>query len=352
MKNLDKISHKPRRGVVISGAYGMDNAGDDAVLAAIVADLRRLDREMPVTVIARQPKKTARRFGVAAVGRFDLIGWLRAMGRAKLFISGGGTLLQNVTSRRSLWFYLAAIRLARAMGCAVELYGCGIGPLRGDKARRRVRDCLNACADVIVLRDGESMELLRTLGVDKPRLLLGADPALSLAPPAGERERGVGFVLRPWPGFGAHVPDFVRAARYAWEQYKLPAVFICLGRGDRQAAGAVMAALKDVPASVTIDPRRAGRMSMVLSIRLHGLVFALGAGCPAAGVSYDPKVSAFCREAGLPVVELQDVTGDGLCRLIDQAAHLDGETLSAAAGALKERERVNARAAAELLAGE
>ncbi len=352
MKSLLKASPDARRGVVISGAYGMDNAGDDAVLTAIAAALRRLDSGMPVTVIARQRKKTARRFQIAAVGRLDVLGWLRAMGHGKLFISGGGSLLQNVTSRRSLWFYLWTIRAAKAMGCAVELYGCGVGPLTGEKARQAVTAYLNQYADVVCLRDRDSLALLEELGVTEPRLLLSADPALSLPAPAGEREHALGVVLRSWPGFGEHVLDFAGAARYAWERYHLAPVFICLGKGDREAAAAVCGELRDVPAAVTVDSRRTGRMTAVLSMRLHGLVFALNAGTPAAGVSYDPKVSAFCREAGLPFTEMEDVTADRLCDLVDRAAHMDGEAMSAAARTLREREKVNARAAAELLMSE
>ena len=128
---------KERRGVVICGAYGMDNAGDDGVLASIVAALRRLDKDVPITVMTRQPGKIAGQYGVAAVGRLDVFGWLRAMGKAKLFISGGGSLLQDVTSRRSLWYYLLALRAAKRMGCAVQLYGSGVGPIRREKAQRR-----------------------------------------------------------------------------------------------------------------------------------------------------------------------------------------------------------------------
>lgn len=352
MKKLDNNTRRPRRGVVLSGAYGMDNAGDDAILAAIIAELRRLDRDIPVTVIARRPKRTARRFGVAAVGRLNIPGWLRAMGRAKLFLSGGGSLLQNATSRRSLWFYLAAIRLAKARGCGVALYGCGIGPVRGERVRRAVADCLNRCADAAALRDRDSLELLRSLGVDRPRLLLSADPVLGMDPVPGDRERRAGFILRSWPGFWNRVPAFARAARYVWERYRLPPVFICLAPGDRDAVRSVCAELGDVPYAVTSDARRTGRMGLVLSMRLHGLIFALRDGAPAAGVSYDPKVDTFCREAGLPVLSLADVTEEGLRRLIDDAAHLDGEALSAAARTLRERERVNLQTAAELLAQE
>ena len=343
---------KQRQGVVICGAYGMDNAGDDAVLAAIVAALRQLDRDMPITVMTRKPAKIARKYGVAAIGRLDVPKWLRAMRKAKLFISGGGSLLQDVTSRRSLWYYLLTLRAAKTMGCNLQMYGSGVGPIRHEKARRRTAAYLNRYVDVLTLRDQDSLQTLQAWGVTQPRLLLAADPALGLPAGSGERERKAGFVLRAWPGFWVHVPDFAQAARYAWERYRLAPVFICLAPGDRQAVRSVCAELGDVPFTVATDARRVGRMGLVLSMRLHGLAFALRDGAPAAGVSYDPKVDAFCREAGLPCLALEDVTGDGLCRLIDAAAHLDSETLSAAARTLRERERVNITVAAELLSEE
>lgn len=42
----------------------------------------------------------------------------------------------------------------------------------------------------------------------------------------------------------------------------------------------------------------------VLSIRLHGAILAAAAGTPFAGLSYDPKVAGFCRDAGAPFQEL------------------------------------------------
>lgn len=341
---------KDRRGVVICGAYGMENAGDDAVLAAVVADLRRIDADMPVTVIARRPERTARVHGVATVHPLRVFRWLAAMRRARLFLSGGGTLLQDVTSRRSLWYYLFTIRMAKRCGCAVQLYGCGVGPLSRRTSRDGTARVLNACADLVTVRDGASAKLLRSIGVTAPRILLAADPALSLASPGGEREARIGLALRDWPGFWRHVPDFAAAARHAYETYRLAPVFFCLAPEDKQAARSVMAELSDIPCSVSIDARRIGRMSAVLSMRLHGLVFALRDGTAAAGVSYDPKVSAFCGEAGLPCLALDAVTADGLRRLIDEAVHLNAESLSAAAERLRRRARVNSDAAAQLLA--
>ena len=352
MKNWLSRPTENRHGAVICGAYGMDNAGDDAVLAAMAADLRRLDREAPVTVIARRGKKTGRRFAIAGIGRLNVPGWLMAMGKAKLFILGGGSLLQDVTSRRSLWYYLAVLRCAKAMGCKTMLYGVGVGPIVREKERQRAAEYLNRFADVITARDGDSLAALESWGVTEPRMLLAADPVLGTAPVGGERERKAGFVLRAWPGFWTHVPEFAGAARYVWERYHLPPVFICLAPGDREAVKSVCAELDGVPYTVSNDPKRVGRMAVVISMRLHGLVFALREGVPAAGVSYDIKVDAFCKEAGLPMIALEDVTEEGLRELIDLALLMDAEHLSAAARTLKAREKTNINAAAALLAGE
>lgn len=341
-----------RQGVVISGAYGLENAGDDDTLRGILAALRRIDESLSVTVIAHRPKRTARQFQVTVRGLWNVPGWLLAMNRASLFISGGGSLLQDVASRRSLWFYLFAIRMAKRMGCAVELYGCGIGPIQGEKARQKTAECLNQCADVISVRDQDSLDTLIAWGVTRPRLLLGADPALYLTPRVGNRKQQIGFALRPWPDFWIHVPDFAQAARYAWRRYNLAPVFYIFAPEDKTAVQSVLAELEDVPYGICQAGMRFERMNVMVSIRLHGLIFALRAGIPAAGVSYDPKVDAFCREAGLPLLSLENVTGEALCDLIDQALDLDSETLSRSLAQLRERERTNSRAASQLLAGE
>ncbi len=344
------FSHKTRKGIMISGAYGMENLGDDAVLTAILEELRRLDRDAPVTVLSRRPRRTAKRFGVAAIHPFRVLRWMARLPGTCLFLSGGGSLLQDVTSRRSLLYYLFTIRIAKAMGCAVQLYGCGVGPLDGPGSRERTARVLNACADVVTLRDEASAALLREMGVDRPTVLLAADPALALASRSGERERAIGFALRDWPGLRERVPALAAAARYAWERYKLSPVFFCLAPEDRDTARAAAAALEDVPFSISVDARRLTRMSLVLSMRLHGLIFALRDGVPAAGLCYDPKVDAFCGEAGLPCLPLEEADEEGLKTLVDRALQLDGEALSAALGRLRRRERVNGHAAADLLA--
>lgn len=338
-----------RRGVVICGAYGMDNAGDDAVLRSIVNTAREFDGEMPVCVIGRRARQTASRFGVQAAGRLQIFRWLRAMGRSKLFLLGGGSLLQDVTSRRSLWYYLALTRLAKRCGCAVMLYGSGVGPVRREREIARSARVLNECADVVCLRDAKSARTLVDWGVTVPRIVPAADPVFALPVPAAEREKCIGFALRPWPELGAKIPAFARAVRYAFEKYGLTPVFFALAPEDAAVARRVMAAAGDVPCRMRSDARELGRMSAVLSMRLHGLIFAVAGGAGCAGVSYDVKVSAFCRENGLPCSLLGDVTAQTLCTLIDRAVHADVEALGERRERLRRAERANAEVMWELL---
>ena len=104
------------------------------------------------------------------------------MRRSALYINGGGTLIQNATSRRSLWYYLFTLRLAKFLGNKVDMYGCGIGPVTGKRNVRLVKKVLDRSVDVITLRETDSMAELRQFGVKRPEIVLSSDPALVLSP--------------------------------------------------------------------------------------------------------------------------------------------------------------------------
>ncbi len=365
---------RDRDGVVICGAYGRGNAGDDAILEAILEEMRSIDPDMPVTVISKDPRSTRLSYRVRAVGRVDLPGWLGAMGRAKLYINGGGSLIQDVTSRRSLWFYLMNIRAAKRAGCKVQMYGCGIGPVTRPNHRKLAAKVLNRNVDVITLREPDSLEELKSMGVDRPEIHLTADPALTLSPAAEEKtdsvllragvpphgERLICFALRPWPGFREKAPLFGAAARYAWERYGLSPVFTAVEKGqDPSAARLAAQSLGDVPHYFLDDAGAAGtiigslsRMEIVVSMRLHALIFAAGQGIPLAGVVYDPKVSSFLRYIGQEnFTDLEDLTEETLKAMIDRATAQAGDKRAQAEAVrrLRELERGNVEIAKRLL---
>ena len=62
------------------------------------------------------------------------------------------------------------------------------------------------------------------------------------------------------------------------------------------------------------------RMSLVIAMRLHTLIFAAGQGVPMVGVVYDPKVSGFLDYLGQDLyLPLEEANAASLCDLIDTA---------------------------------
>ncbi len=363
---------RKKDGVVICGAYGRGNAGDDAILEAIIGEMRSIDQDIPITVLSRNPLETRQTLRVNAIHTFSFFKWLAAMRRSKFYINGGGNLIQDVTSNRSLWYYLFNIISANRSGCTVQMYGCGIGPLNTAFDRRLAQKTLNRHVDAITLRESSSLRELEALGVTKPELTLSADPALSL-PRAGEAETDAAlrahglspeghyaaFCLRLWPGFDGKVEAFAATARYAWQAHGLTPVFLSINhRSDGAAAEKVCALLGDVPHVLLHEPMPTGltigllsRMELVLSMRLHGLIFAAGCGIPHVGVAYDKKVTAFMDYTGQKNHLPFDAAEAGkLCALLDSALTCSKpEELAAAARVLFERESNNIAAAKRLL---
>ncbi len=364
---------KGRDGALVCGAYGRGNAGDDAILEAIVTELRQADPDLPVWVLSRKPSETRLTYRVSSIYTFNFPKFLWRMNRTKLYINGGGSLMQDVTSHRSLWFYLFTISAAKLLGNQVLMYGCGIGPIHDAGNRRRAAQVLQKRVDTITLRDTHSKQELEDMGVTRPNIILSADPTVIL--PAADDEvidgvlenagldphgKYIGFTLRPWPGFEEKAPVFAAAADYAWEKYGLTPVFLPIERRiDVAAAEKAAAYIKAAPYHILRDTGRSdhtiglfARMQVVVSMRLHALVFSAGQGVPLVGVVYDPKISSFLSYIGQDLYsELESVTAETLCAHVDAACARIGDTdfLSSGVDRLRQVERRNSQAAEALL---
>jgi polysaccharide pyruvyl transferase CsaB len=309
----------------------------------MIRQLRLQDPDLPITVMTRKPRQTGILTGVSTVHIFNIWKAGRIMKKSKLYISGGGSLIQNATSTRSLLYYLYSIRQAKKAGCKVMMYGCGIGPVTGEKNRRRSAQVLEENVDLIALRDPESLETLRSFGVHGPEIRITADPALLMEGDAAAAERyleqnGLNpagqyslFVLRPWDGTQEKLSAICAAADYGWEKYGLAPLFYSLepNRDEeitRAAAAMVKAPCRCLP---PIEEGAAlcglmGRMGLVVSMRLHALVFACARQTRVAAISYDPKVSGFMSYLGSDCcVELESVTEQELKTMLDRAMAQD-----------------------------
>ena len=332
-----------RSGIVICGAYGMGNAGDDAILEAIIGEMRNIAPGLPITALSRKPKETRLKYGVDSVHMFDLYGFRRVMKHTQLYISGGGSLIQNVTSRRSLWYYLYTIKTAKRLGNDVMMYGCGIGPIVDNRDEPKVRDILNSCVDVITLREEFSLSELRRFGVTKPKMRVSSDPALTLMPAPADtvdeelKKYGldpfgsyVCFSVRSWTDFTQKAPEFAKAADYVADELGLTPVFILINhREDGEATDLVRTMMKNEAAVISSTMNSAltigllSRMKAVVSMRLHALIFAASQGVPLVGVSYDPKVTAFLDSVSEErCIPFADMTAENLSDMISRAVRL------------------------------
>ena len=350
--------------VVICGAYGRGNAGDDAILLAILTELRAINQDLSFQVFSRKPADTRLMYRVNSFYMFDFLKAMRYFSRAKLFINGGGSLMQDVTSYRSLWFYLWTLASAKRRGCPVVMYGCGIGPIRNAQNRVRAARVINRYVDAITLRDPDSQEELARLGIDKPAISLSADTTVIL--PAADQDavdgilescgipskgQYIGFILRPWPHFEEKTEEIAAAADYAYYTYGYTPVFFPIEpRLDVSAAHRVTRYLT-VPYHVIKDGYTAAqtigilsKMRVVVSMRLHGLIFSAGQGVPLVGIVYDQKVSSFLDYIGQDLYEaLETLTARKLMQLIDSAVSRgkDAHYLSESVDRLRKMEAVN-----------
>ncbi len=318
--------------IVVSGYYGSKNAGDEAMLAAMIEVLSELDPQTNITVISANPPDTKRRHGVEAVSWLSFSEIWKALRAADLLVSGGGSLLQNVTSRRSLYYYMAIIVLAFLARRPVMLYAQGIGPIEGFLARTIMRLIGNRVR-LITVRDHGSLSELENLGIRRPRIVETADPVLAINPVS--KDTGwqvlqwngvtddkplVGISVREWKGWQCYKEAMAEAADCIAAEFGANIVFLPMQYPeDVKTAETIAAMMKEE--AVVLDGEFStaellslvGNMDLLIAIRLHALIFAGVMGVPLVGVSYDPKIDRFLDSIGeTPAAKLETITADEL----------------------------------------
>lgn len=305
--------------LVVSGYYGFGNAGDEAVLAAMIGALRERLSAARITVLSADPQQTRRVHNVHSIRRTGP-GVLRALAGADLLLSGGGSLIQDQTSARSALYYLGVLALGEALARRTMIFAQGIGPLRRGWVRALARTVLNR-VHLITVRDEDSLRVLRELGVRRTAHLV-ADPVFALEPAPedhvrdlmGARGRGPrwGLALRPWAG-DAYVPavvDAMQGVRADLGGTVLAFAFhperdLPVARRLADALGAQVVA--DLPPREMMAAVRT--VDVLVGVRLHALICAVAAGVAPIGLSYDPKVDGLFRRIGvghlLPLAGLQ-----------------------------------------------
>lgn len=360
--------------VVISGYFGFDNAGDEAILTSMLGSLRQFIPGMRVTVISGNPGQTAAQHRVATLDRADLPRIIRALRASDLLISGGGSILQDVTSSRSLLYYLGIVALAKLCGTKVMFFGHGVGPIQGP-ANRLLTGFIANRVDLITVREDASRETLRELGVSRPPIRVTADQVFCLQPAPVSRAESIlaaegvspdrpliGIALRGWQDYQGYKKVVAQAADTLAKRHGAQIVFLPLQSPADLAVARETAARMETPAVVLqgdyLAPEMmavAGRMDLIIGMRLHALIFAAVQGIPMVGLVYDPKVEDFLALVGQPAAGwVHDLTAADLENCVEEVwRHRDkvAARLRDQGRELVELARENSRLVAALVKG-
>lgn len=299
--------------ILISGYYGFQNSGDDSLLMAMIQDLKREKPDADILVLSSNPEETSRIYGVRAINRLNFIRMIKEMRCAKLLISGGGTLVQDGTSSKSLWYYLMVISLAKLCRMRVMLYANGIGPVGKKENRRKTKKTLNK-VDMITLRDEMSYDELTHLGVTKPDIRVTADPAFSLtAAPVSvgteilrrygveSEKKRLCISVRKWKTITPEWENMLaEAIDNIAERYHMYPVFLPMQpKKDYDISVRISKRLKH-PSAVLKETFTTGEllsvmanMDLCIGMRLHTLIYAVSQRTPVIGLVYDPKIRGF-----------------------------------------------------------
>lgn len=335
---LSDTVREARPGILICGYYGAGNAGDDASLAAVAGRLAAHDPAARLTATVR-----GRRGGIPAGVRTvrTLREIKKELKKSRLLVFGGGSLLQDATSLRSLIFYAWVLRTAERTGCPSVIWG-GVGPLTTRTARRIAARAVRR-TDAVYARDSAAAAEFLSLGAR--RVIPARDPAADTKPedipPELEKSlprgryiaffpRSIAALRRPGgKGTGKKADDalfsaLTGAAQRLADGLGAVPVFAAMSPEDNAVCRRIADATggRAIPAG-TLTPgglvTLAAGADAVIAVRLHAAIFACSAGVPTVIVDHDPKTAGFAADAHIPALPVGGLTADMIAEAVMKA---------------------------------
>ena len=308
--------------ILISGYYGFDNFGDDAILHVLVSELKKAFHLPEITVISNNPKKVKKIYGVESVHRFNIGKITRHMATCDVFISGGGSLLQDATSLKSFLYYLWLIHLANSYGKKTIIYAQGIGPISTILARYLTRKVLLK-ADLVAVRDRESQNFLKQLRVDS---VLVTDPVWNFSDLFGNKiltknKINVGIQLREWKDISVKTINIIADVleeKFNEEKYCIHLIAlqqsqdiaimqklknILLKKKLKSSLRIHSTSLLSIPQSLNLI----GSLDYLIAMRYHACLAAINFKVPTLALSYDPKVKHLAIESKIPYINVKNL---------------------------------------------
>lgn len=299
-----------KKNIAVSGYYGFENFGDEAILSVLTKELKKQDYY--VTVFSKNPPRTSVKLGVNSVNTFALNDVIKTIKNTDVLISGGGSLLQDSTSLKSLFYYLFVIYTALHNKKDVIIFAQGIGPIRNIIGKLVTKALLKKCK-YITVRDEKSLFLLRGWNL-KPDLV--SDPVWNMDIKEYVPMNRVGIQLRSWKGLSQKY--LFTLAREINKNFADKEIYIYSFQDalDLDLCKHFEAQLKLVNPQIktkllnalSIDEtlQSFSNLDYLIGMRYHACLLALKYGIPTLALSYDEKVEKIAKRFSLPCSMLND----------------------------------------------
>lgn len=307
---------------ILCGYYGMGNAGDEALLICLLQSLP--DHIEPI-VLSKNPAETRDRYQVKTCDRWDLIAVVKEMRQANFFIWGGGSLMQDNSSRVSPMYYGGLMKLAQMLGLETIAWAQGIGPLNHRSNRWLTRNVLKRCR-LVTVRDTVSLDLVQRWGI----------PATIAPDPVWAMKADYSFDFSDDPHFRDHNSKYCIAVNLREHSSLTPdrleiliQSLIEFQKNDRRFTILLVPFQESLDGKLARDLQARIPRSMVLrldnpqvmkglfghpsiiftiAMRLHAVIMSISEGCNCFALSYDPKVTKVMEAAHLSgVLELGEM---------------------------------------------
>ena len=281
---------RKRASAAVIGYYGYGNLGDEETLGVIRSVLK--DRQIDLI----HPTNREKRRGAIARIRDTR----RAIRSSDIVILGGGNLLQNETSKRSLIYYCEALRYARRRGKRILLLSSGLGEISGRFWRKYAMRSLLGCDFLGLRTDADIVEYAALSSLcESPHPRPTRMPDLCFTLPSKESEKAglIGFIISKSGSVGAHlISELSRTSNLK------PVIISIFDREDRDRACKLS---RELSAPLYLIKGRdellsiLSRCSITVSERLHGAIFSILSKTPVFLDTARSKCEALAKECEL-----------------------------------------------------
>lgn len=337
--------------------YGRNNVGDEAILATVVASIRKVFPDAMISVSTDDPIATAKKLSVRTVPlfgfqyvKYSYFQLIMEILRTDIYVWGGATGLSDYPENA-----LRIARLVKMFGKKLVLFSCGMNSefnpahyklnhgkkecllrilekfiraeldlvkiyenWRVERIKKKIGKVLNK-ADLLMVRDQQTKDLLRECGVVRD-IYPTADPAVLIELVSTEQVGELWKKNQLWEdvslviGMGIsaqreikQLGDIVTLSDYLVEKYHAHILFIPMNpKTDAALMENIRTEMKHKEFADVLwgkyEPEEiaaiASKMALVISSRLHLLILSSISCVPIVGLSRGSKIDNYLKKFG------------------------------------------------------